>query len=223
MFLLLMIIILIIPAVAQLKVTTSYNKYRNMDSEKGLTGQEVARNILDEHGLQNVYVVETNGTLTDHYDPSRKVVRLSQDIYRGTSIASAAVAAHECGHAIQDQEGYAFMRFRSVIFPVVRICTSLSYFIILIGIIAEAFNVIHLGIAFVGTGLVFQIVTLPVEFDASRRGENELTKLSLISPLEEMDAKNMLDAAAQTYVAGVLSSALELLRLILIFGGSDRR
>ena len=223
MFLLLMIIILIIPAVAQLKVTTSYNKYRNMDSEKGLTGQEVARNILDEHGLQNVYVVETNGTLTDHYDPSRKVVRLSQDIYRGTSIASAAVAAHECGHAIQDQEGYAFMRFRSIIFPVVRICTSLSYFIILIGIIAEAFNVIHLGIAFVGTGLVFQIVTLPVEFDASRRGENELTKLSLISPLEEMDAKNMLDAAAQTYVAGVLSSALELLRLILIFGGSDRR
>ena len=114
-------------------------------------------------------------------------------------------------------------RFRSIIFPVVRICTSLSYFIILIGIIAEAFNVIHLGIAFVGTGLVFQIVTLPVEFDASRRGENELTKLSLISPLEEMDAKNMLDAAAQTYVAGVLSSALELLRLILIFGGSDRR
>ena len=223
MFLLLMIIILIIPAVAQLKVTTSYNKYRNIDSEKGLTGQEVARNILDEHGLQNVYVVETNGTLTDHYDPSRKVVRLSQDIYRGTSIASAAVAAHECGHAIQDQEGYAFMRFRSIIFPVVRICTSLSYFIILIGIIAEAFNVIHLGIAFVGTGLVFQIVTLPVEFDASRRGENELTKLSLISPLEEMDAKNMLDAAAQTYVAGVLSSALELLRLILIFGGSDRR
>ena len=223
MFLLLMIIILIIPAVAQLKVTTSYNKYRNMDSEKGLTGQEVARNILDEHGLQNVYVVETNGTLTDHYDPSRKVVRLSQDIYRGTSIASAAVAAHECGHAIQDQEGYAFMRFRSIIFPVVRICTSLSYFIILIGIIAEAFNVIHLGIAFVGTGLVFQIVTLPVEFDASRRGENELTKLSLISPLEEMDAKNMLDAAAQTYVAGVLSSALELLRLILLFGGSDRR
>ena len=223
MFLLLMIIILIIPAVAQLKVTTSYNKYRNMDSEKGLTGQEVARNILDEHGLQNVYVVETNGTLTDHYDPSRKVVRLSQDIYRGTSIASAAVAAHECGHAIQDQEGYAFMRFRSIIFPVVRICTSLSYFIILIGIIAEAFNVIHLGIAFVGTGLVFQIVTLPVEFDASRRGENELTKLSLISHLEEMDAKNMLDAAAQTYVAGVLSSALELLRLILLFGGSDRR
>ena len=115
------------------------------------------------------------------------------------------------------------MRFRSVIFPVVRICTSLSYFIILIGIIAEAFNVIHLGIAFVGTGLVFQIVTLPVEFDASRRGENELTKLSLISPLEEMDAKNMLDAAAKTYVAGVLSSALELLRLILLFGGSDRR
>jgi Zn-dependent membrane protease YugP len=218
----LILLILIIPAIAQFKVSSSFSKYKAVKNENGLTGQEVARKILDENGLDKVYVVETPGNLTDHYDPGRKVVRLSSDIYKGDSVASLSVAAHECGHAIQDKEGYFYMRFRALIFPVVKVCTSLSYLIIFIGLLAEALNIVYIGIALVATGLIFQIVTLPVEIDASKRAENQLIKLGLSTSLEQDDVKNMLNAAAMTYVAGVLSSALELLRLILIFG-DDRR
>jgi Zn-dependent membrane protease YugP len=222
MDLVLILLILIIPAIAQFKVSSSFSKYKAVKNENGLTGQEVARKILDENGLDKVYVVETPGNLTDHYDPGRKVVRLSSDIYKGDSVASLSVAAHECGHAIQDKEGYFYMRFRALIFPVVKVCTSLSYLIIFIGLLAEALNIVYIGIALVATGLIFQIVTLPVEIDASKRAENQLIKLGLSTSLEQDDVKNMLNAAAMTYVAGVLSSALELLRLILIFG-DDRR
>ena len=222
MDLVLILLILIIPAIAQFKVSSSFSKYKAVKNENGLTGQEVARKILDENGLDKVYVVETAGNLTDHYDPGRKVVRLSSDIYKGDSVASLSVAAHECGHAIQDKEGYFYMRFRALIFPVVKVCTSLSYLIIFIGLLAEALNIVYIGIALVATGLIFQIVTLPVEIDASKRAENQLIKLGLSTSLEQDDVKNMLNAAAMTYVAGVLSSALELLRLILIFG-DDRR
>jgi uncharacterized protein len=218
----LILLILIIPAIAQFKVSSSFSKYKAVKNENGLTGQEVARKILDENGLDKVYVVETPGNLTDHYDPGRKVVRLSSDIYKGDSVASLSVAAHECGHAIQDKEGYFYMRFRALIFPVVKVCTSLSYLIIFIGLLAEALNIVYIGIALVATGLIFQIVTLPVEIDASKRAENQLIKLGLSTSLEQDDVKNMLNAAAMTYVAGVLSSALELLRLILIFS-DDRR
>jgi Zn-dependent membrane protease YugP len=222
MDLVLILLILIIPAIAQFKVSSSFSKYKAVKNENGLTGQEVARKILDENGLDKVYVVETPGNLTDHYDPGRKVVRLSSDIYKGDSVASLSVAAHECGHAIQDKEGYFYMRFRALIFPVVKVCTSLSYLIIFIGLLAEALKIVYIGIALVATGLIFQIVTLPVEIDASKRAENQLIKLGLSTSLEQDDVKNMLNAAAMTYVAGVLSSALELLRLILIFG-DDRR
>lgn len=223
MDLLLLILILAIPAIAQAKVSITYNTFKKVSNDKNLTGQEVARKILDKNGLEDVYIVEVSGNLTDHYDPSRKVVRLSSDVYHNASVSSAAIAAHECGHAIQDKEGYFYMRLRSLIYPVVRIGTSLSYFIIMIGLIAQALNLIYIGIALVGLGLVFQLVTLPVEFNASKRAMKQLEQLKLISDLESYDVKSVLSAAAMTYVAGVLSSALEIVRLVLAFGGNDRK
>ncbi len=218
MDLLLFLLMLIIPAIAQMVVTSSYSKYRGINNEKGMAGFEVARKILDANGLKNIYVVETKGNLTDHYDPKRKVVRLSTDIYHGKTIASVAVAAHECGHAMQDKEAYFYMRIRSVIFPVVNFATSISYFILFLGLIFESLNLIWVGIILVGLGLLFQIVTLPVEIDASKRAKELIEKLDLVNESEQDSVKNMLSAAASTYLAGVLSSALEILRLILIYG-----
>ena len=217
MDLIICLLIVIIPALAQLFISVNYNKYKRIFNESKITGQEVARKILDKNDLEKIYVVATSGNLTDHYDSSRKVIRLSKDIYDNESIASLAVAAHECGHAIQDKDGYFFMRLRSFIYPIVRIGTMFSYLVIFIGAIAEAMNIIYLGIALVALGLIFQLVTLPVEFDASKRALIELKKLGLVTNDELDGAKKMLTAAALTYVAGVLASALELLRLILIF------
>ncbi len=205
---------LIIPLVAQIYVSVTYKKFRNIENNENLTGFEVARKILDKNGLNDMYIVETRGNLTDHYDPTRKTIKLSSDIFHGTSIASIAVAAHECGHAIQDKEGYLFMRIRSLIFPIVSLGTKFAYIVLVIGLIMSAMNLIWLGIILVGLGLVFQLVTLPVEFDASKRALVEIKKLN---KKDSEGSKSMLTAAALTYVAGVLSSALEILRLILLF------
>lgn len=224
MDLLILIIMLILPAIASGLVTISYSKYKAIENEKNLSGFEVARKILDNNDLKDIYIVETNGNLTDHYDPKRKVVRLSKDIYHGTSVASLSVAAHECGHAIQDKEGYTYMRIRSLIFPVVNFATTFSYLVIFLGLIMESLEIIWLGILLVGTGLIFQLVTLPVEIDASHRAKKEIQNLNLATNEEQEGVSKMLTAAASTYVAGVLSSALELVRLILIFGNNrDRR
>lgn len=206
---------LLIPLIAQIYVSNRYKKYSNLDNSKNLTGFEVARKILDKNGLKNLYIVETKGTMTDHYDPKRKTVRLSSEVYHGTSIASVAIAAHECGHAIQDKNGYLFMRFRSFIFPIVNLGTRFAYVVLFIGLLANIMNLIWLGILLVGLGLVFQLVTLPVEFNASKRALEEIELL--IDKDEYNGTKTMLNAAALTYVAGVLSSALEIIRLILIF------
>jgi len=206
---------LIIPLIAQIYVSSRYKKYSNLDNEKGLSGYEVARKILDKNGLKNLYIVETKGTMTDHYDPKRKTVRLSSEVYHGTTIASVAIAAHECGHAIQDKEGYLFMKIRSFIFPIVNLGTRFAYIVLFIGLLANMMDLIWLGIMLVGLGLLFQIVTLPVEFNASKRALGEIK--NIIDKVEYDGTKNMLNAAAMTYVAGVLSSALEILRLILIF------
>ena len=205
----------IIPLIAQIYVSSRYKKYSNIENIKKLSGFEVARKILDKNGLNSLYIVETKGTMTDHYDPKRKTVRLSSEVYYGTSIASVAIAAHECGHAIQDKEGYFFMKVRSFIFPIVSLGTRFAYIVLIIGALANIMNLIWAGILLVGLGLLFQLVTLPVEFDASRKALKELE-----NDIEKYDyngTKNMLNAAAMTYVAGVLSSALEILRLILIF------
>lgn len=221
MDLVLYLLILIIPVIAQIRINISYGKYKKIENNKGITGFEVARKILDSNGLEDIYVVETSGNLTDHYDPSRKVIKLSKDIFHGSSIASLSVAAHECGHAIQDKENYIFMRIRGFLVPVVNLVSSLSWIVIFIGLIAEAFNIFIFGIGLISITLLFQLVTLPVEFDASKRANEELIKLKLVNKEESHGVKKMLGSAAMTYVASVLTSILEIIRLILIF--SDDR
>ena len=221
MDLLIFLLMLAIPAIAQFLVSSSYSKYKNIENEANITGFEVARKILDQNDLKDIYIVEVNGNLTDHYDPKRKVVRLSKEVFHGSSIAALSVAAHECGHAIQDKVGYTYMRIRSLIFPIVHFATGISYFIIFLGLAMESINVIWLGILLVGTGLIFQIVTLPVEIDASKRAKKEIETLELANSEEQEGVSKMLSAAASTYLAGVLSSALEILRLILMFWKND--
>ena len=214
---LLILIGLIISLLSQILVSSSYSKYKKVLNNKDKTGYEVARKILDENNLNDIMILETKGTLNDHYDPSRKVIKLSTDIYHGSSIASAAVAAHECGHAIQDKDGYKPMRIRSKIIPTVNICTKLGYVAIAIGCIFS-YQLIEIGIILLATILAFELVTLPVEFNASKRALRQLETLSLIDKEEKSKARNMLTAAAFTYVASLLTSLLEILRLVLIFG-----
>ncbi|MBQ8902509.1 MAG: zinc metallopeptidase [Bacilli bacterium] len=221
MDILLYLAIIIIPVVAQINISVSYSKYKKINNSKGLSGFEVARKILDANGLEDVYVVETSGNLSDHYDPSRKVIKLSKDIFNGDTIAAASVAAHESGHAIQDKDNYTFMRIRSFLVPVVNLASSFSWIVIFIGLMSEALNIFMFGIGLISVGLVFQLITLPVEFDASKRAKKELEKLKLIGRGEEVGVAKMLNSAAMTYVASVLTSVLEIIRLIAIF--DDRR
>ena len=211
----LILLIIIIPLLAQLKIQSSYNRYKRVENNKKKSGFEVAREILDKNGLEDIYIVEIKGELTAHYDPTKKVVRLSTDIFHGETIAAAAVAAHECGHAIQDKESYTFLKIRSAIYPVVNVATSISYYIILLGFLMQAFQLIYLGIALTCCGLLFQVVTLPVEFDASRRALEKLQDYKIVDNSEFAGAKEVLTAAALTYVAGVLASMLQIFRLIL--------
>lgn len=211
----LILLIIIIPLLAQLKIQSSYNRYKRVENNKKKSGFEVAREILDKNGLEDIYIVEIKGELTDHYDPTKKVVRLSTDIFHCETIAAAAVAAHECGHAIQDKESYTFLKIRSAIYPVVNVATSISYYIILLGFLMQAFQLVYLGIALTCCGLLFQVVTLPVEFDASRRALEKLQDYKIVDSSEFAGAKEVLTAAALTYVAGVLASMLQIFRLIL--------
>ncbi len=222
MDLILIILIVLIPLIAQIKISSSYNKYKRVKNKCDLTGQEVARQILDNNDLQNVHIVEIQGELTDHYDPTRKVVRLSTDIFHGNTIAAASVAAHECGHAIQDKENYTFLRIRSLIYPAVNVATSISYYIILIGFLFQALQLVYIGIGLTCCGLLFQLVTLPVEFDASRRALNKLEEYNLLAKPEIDGAREVLTAAALTYVAGVIASIMQILRLILIARSEER-
>lgn len=217
----LLIIGFIISLAAQIYVNVSYRKYKNIENSKGLTGFDVARKILDENGLKDIYVTEVRGNLTDHYDSGRKVIRLSTDIFHGKTIASSSVAAHEVGHAIQDKEGYSFMRFRSMMFPLVRFSSYGGYIAILVGAIFELMDLIWFGIGLEIVILLFQIVTLPVEFNASSRAKNELAKYNLLNNNEINSSDKMLRAAAYTYVASVLTTILQILRLIVMFSDRD--
>lgn len=221
MDLILIILIILIPLLAEIYIKITYNRVLKRKNSNNLTGYDVARKILDENGLNDMIIVETNGTLTDHYDPSRKVVRLSKDIYHGSSIASLAVAAHETGHAIQDKEKYFFLKFRSLIFPIVNIVSSFSYYIILIGFLLEYINLVWIGIFLTGFGIFFQLITLPVEFNASNRAKKELKRLNLTNKTDDDETSNMLTAAALTYVAGVLASILQVIRLIGLVRDND--
>ena len=221
MDLILILIIIFLPLIASFYIKINYNKYIKVKTSNNLTGFEVARKILDKHNLKDVHIVKTNGTMSDHYDSSRKVVRLSSDVFDETTIAANAIAAHEVGHAIQDKEGYFFLKLRGFIFPVVKIASSIAYYIIFIGFLLELMDLARLGILLVSLGLLFQIITLPVEFNASKRAKQELENNNLLNQDEIRGTKKMLLSAAFTYVAGVLASALQLLRLILITNNRD--
>lgn len=218
---LIIFISILITTLSQIFISLAYSKYKKILNNKDLSGYDVARKILDSNNLDNIMILETRGNLTDHYDPQRKVIKLSTDIYHGSSIAGAAVAAHECGHAIQDKTKYTPMRIRSTLVPFVNICTRIGYLAIVIGIIFS-YTLIEVGIVLLLSMLVFQLITLPVEFNASHRAIKELKKLNLIDEEEKSSAKNMLIAAAFTYVASVLSTLLEILRYALIFNDRDR-
>ena len=180
MYYLIMIIGVLITTMAQGYITSKYNSTKQIMSKKHLSGREVARKILDSNGLSNVKIEEVQGTLTDHYDPRGKVVRLSSDIYQNTSLASVSVASHECGHAIQDKEGYTFLRFRNSIVPVVNLCSKLGYVAIMIGLFASLFKLIWIGVIMELVILLFQVVTLPVEFNASSRALVQIDKLGMV-------------------------------------------
>lgn len=212
----------LITFLAQMYIKKNYNRYLKVNAQLGLRGCDVARRILDKHGLKNVRVNQVSGELTDHYDPSNKTVNLSTDIYNGTSIASISVASHECGHALQDKYGYKFMNIRSALVPVVNFSTKIGYLVVIIGLTAGLLKIAWIGIIMLLSMLLFQIVTLPVEFNASSRALKEIELEHIVTNSELAGAKKMLTSAALTYVAGMLSTLLQILRLVLTVMGRRR-
>ncbi|AXI01265.1 Zn-dependent protease [Sporosarcina sp. PTS2304] len=214
--------IILLPIYAQFKVKSTYKKYSKIRSTSGMTGAQVARLILDQNGLHDVKVVEQQGFLTDHYNPMTKVVALSTSNYHDASVAGTAVAAHEVGHAIQDKEAYSFLRFRHRLAPVASLTSNASWVFIMIGLIFSSMNsLLGIGILLMAVGVLFQVVTLPVEFNASSRAMDQIVQLGIIRNDEEPQAKKVLSAAAMTYVAATAVAVLELVRLVLIFTNRD--
>ena len=208
---------------AQTYISLNYKKYKQISVKSGKSGFDVAREILDRNGLSKVLILETEGELTDHYDPSKKVVKLSHDIYNGKTIAAVSVASHECGHAIQDKNGYTFLRFRNSIVPIVNFSSKIGYVAIMAGLALSLLKLIWVGIAFELVILLFQLVTLPVEFNASSRALKLIKEYGIVRDDEHNGAKKMLTSAALTYVAGVLSAMTQILRLLLMAMGRDNR
>mgnify|MGYP004688068471 FL=1 len=213
--------ILLLPAIiisfwAQSKVSSTYKKYRTVRTMNGYTGENVARMMLDAAGLYDVPVLETSGELTDHYDPRSRVIRLSRDIYHGTSIASAGIAAHEVGHAIQHQQSYKPLVLRTSMATAVNFSSQASIFIFMIGLLFSIPVLTNIGIIFFTVAVIYQLITLPVEFNASRRALNILESRNILYGNEVNGAKNVLTAAAMTYVAAALMSISQLIRLIAI-------
>ena len=225
----LVIIGIIITMWAQGKMKTTFTKYSRVRSMSGMTGQEVARRILMANGIFDVTVEPVAGQLTDHYDPRSKVVKLSEVIYNSTSVAAVGVAAHECGHAIQDNQEYMPLRLRSAIVPVANLGSTLSWPMILIGIFLWnagsyiGYSLVSIGILCFSLAVLFQLVTLPVEFDASRRALRQLSVTGILPSEEQQQTRAVLSAAALTYVAAAAASMLQLLRLVILFGGNRRR
>ena len=212
----LLLLIIFLPLIAQAKVRGSYNKYSKVKSSSNLTGKDVAKMILERNGLNSVSVEQIGGTLSDHYNPKGKNICLSSSIYNDCSISSISVAAHECGHALQDKEAYSFFNFRSFLVPVVNITSRISSIIIILGFILEFADLLEIGIILLCVGLLFQLITLPVEFNASKRAKIQLQELGLITDNELSGVKKVLNAAALTYVAGFLAEMLQVLRIVLL-------
>ncbi|SFA98689.1 MULTISPECIES: zinc metallopeptidase [unclassified Bacillus (in: firmicutes)] len=216
-------IIILVPLWAQLRVKGTFNKYSRIPNVSHKTGAEVAREILFENGLTDVKVEEGRGFLSDHYDPRTKTVRLSPQIHNGNSIAAAAVAAHEVGHAIQDKQNYNFLRFRHALVPVANFGSQSAWIVILIGFFTQISGLVLVGIVLMAFAVIFQLITLPVEFNASNRAMDQVVALGIISRDEQSETKKVLNAAALTYVAAAAVAVLELLRLVFIFTGMNRQ
>ena len=212
---------LVITLGAQAYINSMYKKTKKIELSKGITGHDVARKILDSNGLFDVKVNESSGILSDHYDPRSKTVNLSPEVFCKASIAACSVAAHECGHAIQDKDGYFFLRLRSFIVPFVNIASYLGYISIVVGLFLSVFDLIWLGIFMEFVILFFQLITLPVEFNASNRALKQLNDLDIVSSDEMVYSKKMLFAAALTYVASVATAVLQIVRLFLMVRRND--
>lgn len=209
---------------ASARVNSTYQKYARVRSFSGLTGAETAQRILNGAGIYDVRVEHISGNLTDHYDPRSRVLRLSDSVYGSTSVAAIGVAAHECGHAIQDDESYAPLKIRNAFVPVANFGTKAAIPIILLGLVfGSSYTLIQIGLLCFALGTLFQIITLPVEFNASARAVRILGDTRMLTEEELGHTKKVLSAAAMTYVAAAAASILSLLRLILLFGGNRRR
>lgn len=210
---------LILALYAQAKISSAYEKYKKIPASTNLSGAEVAREILDRNGLSNVSIRMVDGKLSDHYDPRDKTLNLSRDVYYKNSIASVSIAAHEVGHAIQDSVDYAPLKFRAALVPLANLGTHVSFFLIILGFFFSIFFT-KLGIALFFFVVLFQIVTLPVEFNASNRAKEELA-MGIISEEDLKGTREVLSAAALTYVASTLVAIGQFLRLLSIFGRRD--
>lgn len=220
----LIIIAAIISLIAQWRVNSAFSKYSRVASMSGMTGAQAARMILQSNGINDVSVQRISGKLTDHYNPSTKVLNLSESVYGSTSVAAIGVAAHECGHAIQHARGYFPLSLRTALVPVANIGSQLSWVFIIVGAILS-FNqiLITIGIIMFSAAVLFQLVTLPVEFNASARALEQLESNGILYRDEVSQTRRVLSAAALTYVAAAATAILQLLRLIILFGGRGRR
>ncbi len=221
-------LVLVVPAIllglwAQARVQSTYARYSQVRAVRGITADQVARRILDANGLRDVSIQRIAGSLTDHYDPRERVVRLSETVYGSPSIAAIGVAAHEVGHAVQHATGYAPLKLRTAIVSVTNIGSTLSMPLILIGILLNSSRLALVGVALFGLVAVFQLVTLPVEFNASSRALATLDGMDILGREELGGARQVLTAAALTYVAALIQSLAQLLRLLLLVGGNRRR
>jgi uncharacterized protein len=218
LFLLLSLAGLVLTLWAQAKVRGNYSKWSRVPARSGLTGAEVARRILDQNGLYNVAVEPVRGMLTDHYDPVSRVVRLSEGVYSSSSIAAISVAAHECGHAIQHKEAYGALVLRHRMVPVLNITSGLAPFLLMAGIFFKMTGMLLLGLIFFSVAVLFHLVTLPVEFNASSRAKTIMVREGFINGAsEERGVRKVLGAAALTYVAGAVVALVELLQYVALF------
>ena len=209
----------VLSLLASAKVNSTFNKYKRIRSASGMTGAEAAERILHQNGIYDVGIEHISGNLTDHYDPRSKMLRLSDATYSSTSVAAIGVAAHECGHALQHKEEYAPLKLRTAIVPAANIGSRLGIPIILLGVILGSSSLlINIGIWVFSLAVLFQIVTMPVEFNASSRALHMVEQYGILGSNEVVHTKKVLSAAAMTYVAAAASSILQLLRLILLFG-----
>ena len=219
-YLLLIIIFTALSFFVQYKLSSKFKKFKNIHLSNGMTGKEIAEKMLLDHGIRNVKVISTKGKLTDHYDPLKKTVNLSESVYNTSNAASAAVAAHECGHAVQHNQSYEWLQLRSKLVPVVSIASNLSMWMIIIGLSLASSNIIGnnlaiAGVIFFGLGTLFSIITLPVEYDASKRALAWLQRKNIVSQREFLISKDALKWAARTYVVAAIGSLATLIFLFL--------